>query len=59
MILDQNSELSRALVILEDDNLKPNNKVFCDPKWVAEEIKKHYLKWQHIIKCNFNVEGLE
>ena len=58
LILDTNSELSRALLVLNDENLKTNKKVVADPKWVVGEIKKHYLKWKDYIKCNFKVDGL-
>ncbi len=58
LILDTNSELSRALIVLNDDNLKSNKKIVAEPKWVVGEIKKHYLKWENYIKCNFKVEGL-
>ena len=58
LILDTNSELSRALLVLNDENLKSNKKVVADPKWVVGEIKKHYHKWQNHIKCNFKVDGL-
>ena len=58
LILDTNSELSRALLVLNDENLKSNKKVVADPKWVVGEIKKHYHKWKNHIKCNFKVNGL-
>lgn len=58
LLLDTNVELSRALIVLDDDNLKANKKVVSDPKWVAGEIKKHYLKWKDYIKCTFKVQGL-
>lgn len=58
LILDTNQELSRALIVLNDENLKSNNKIITNPKWVAEEIKKHYTKWRGVIKCNFKVDGL-
>ncbi len=58
LLLDTNVELSRALIVLNDDNLKYNKKVVADPKWVVGEIKKHYLKWKDYIKCTFNIEGL-
>ena len=58
LILDSNMELSRALVVLDDVNLKSNKKLIADPKWVVAQIKEHYLKWSNVIKCNFNIEGL-
>jgi hypothetical protein len=58
LLLDSNHELSRALVVLNDENLKSNKKVVADPKWVVGEIKKHYLKWKDYIKCNFKIDGL-
>lgn len=58
LLLDTNMELSRALVVLNDENLKANKKVIADPKWVACEIKKHYFKWKDYIKCNFKVDGI-
>ena len=58
LLLDTNAELSRALIVLKDDNLRYNKKVVADPKWVVGEIKKHYLKWKDYIKCTFNVDGL-
>lgn len=58
LILDSNAELSRALIILNDDNLKYNKKISADPKWVVGEIIKHYQKWKDYIKCNFKIDGL-
>ena len=58
LILDTNAELSRALLVLNDENLKTNKKVVAEPPWVVGEIKKHYLKWKDYIKCNFKVDGL-
>ena len=58
LILDTNAELSRALLVLNDTNLKSSKKMVADPKWVVGEIKKHYLKWKDYIKCNFKVDGL-
>jgi hypothetical protein len=59
LILDTNAELSRALIVLKDDNLKYNSKkIIADPKWVVGEIIKHYQKWKDYVKCNFKVEGI-
>lgn len=58
IIADFNVELSRALVALDDENVKSNKKAILDPKWVAGEVRKHYLKWQEFIKCAFVVKGL-
>lgn len=58
LILDSNAELSRALIVLKDDNLKYNKKIIADPKWVVGEIIKHYQKWKDYVKCNFKVESL-
>lgn len=58
LILDSHSELSRALVVLNDKNLKYSKKIICDPKWVVEKIKEHFLKWQDHIRCGFKIEGL-
>ena len=57
LILDSNAELSRALIVLKDDNLKYSKKIIADPKWVAGEIIKHYQKWKDYVKCNFK-DGL-
>lgn len=58
LILDCNAELSRALIVLKDNNLKYNKKIIADPKWVAGEIIKYYQKWKDYVKCNFKVDGL-
>ena len=58
LILDANAELSRALIVLKDDNLKYNKKIIADPKWVSGEIIKHYQKWKDYVKCNFKVDGI-
>lgn len=58
LILDSNAELSRALIVLKDNNLKSNKKIISDPKWVSGEIIKHYQKWKDFVRCNFKVEGL-
>jgi hypothetical protein len=49
LLLNTNLELSRALVTLQTDLEKP---------FVIGKIKEHYLKWQHRIKCCFNIKGL-
>lgn len=59
LILDSNAELSRALIVLKDDNLKWNKSIASDPKWVSDEIIKHYKKWKNVIKCNFKIKELE
>jgi hypothetical protein len=58
LLLDTNLELSKALLVLNDENLKANKKVVAEPKWVVGEIKKHYLKWRDYIKCNFEIDGI-
>lgn len=58
LILDSNVELSRALIVLNDDNLKYGKKIIAEPKWVVGEIIKHYQKWKDYVKCNFKVDGL-
>lgn len=57
LITDQNAELSRALVVLKDSSVK-HKKPIVDPQWVKEQIMNHYIKWQHKIKCCFQIEGL-
>ena|ERR1035437_5838087 len=57
LILDSNSELSRALVTLEDPNIGKKNPII-ELNFVLGEIKKHYLKWQNTIRCNFKIKGL-
>ncbi len=59
LIKDSNAELSRALTVLNDDNLTAGKNVICDPKWVVGEIIKHYIKWKDVVMCNFKIEGLE
>ena len=58
MILDYNMELSRALIVLKDKNLKYDKNIIADPKWVTGEIIKHYQKWKDYIRCNFKIDGL-
>lgn len=57
LIIDQNVELSRALLVLKDSNLKWNKKIVCDPSWVVEQIKQHYEKYKDVIKCTFKIDG--
>jgi hypothetical protein len=59
LLLDTNTELSRALVVLKDDNLKWNKKIIADPIWVVGEIIKHYQKWKEHIKCGFKIKELD
>ena len=59
LILDSNAELSRALIVLKDNNLKSNKKIIADPKWVSGEIIKHYQKWKDFVGCNFKIKELE
>ena len=59
LLLDTNAELSRALIVLDDANLKFTKKIIADPKWVVGEIKNHYIKWKDYIKCTFKIDGLE
>ena len=55
LLSDTNVELSRALVVLQDKNLKYNKKIIADPSWVVGEIIKHYKKWKDYITCNFKI----
>ena len=59
LLLDTNAELSRALVVLQDKNLKYNKKIIADPQWVVGEIIKHYKKWKDYIGCCFKIKELE
>ena len=59
LILDTNAELSRALIVLQDKNLKYNKKIIADPPWVVGEIIKHYKKWKDYIGCCFKIKELE
>ncbi len=58
LILDSNVELSRALLVLKDKNLKYDKKIIANPDWVSTEIIKHYQKWKDYIKCNFKIGGI-
>jgi hypothetical protein len=58
LLLDTNLELSRALVVLKDKNLKWDKNIITDPKWVIGEIIKHYQKWKNYIGCCFNIKEL-
>lgn len=57
LISDQNLELSRALIMIQDPNLGKRKQIL-DAEFVIGEIKNHYLKWAHKIKCCFNIKGL-
>ena len=46
LITDFNVELSRAMVVLNDNSLKYNKDVIAEPKWVVGEIKKDLIKWK-------------
>jgi hypothetical protein len=59
LISETNAELSRALVVLQDKNLKYNKKIIADPPWVVSEIIKHYKKWKDHIGCCFKIKELE
>lgn len=59
LLLETNAELSRALVVLQDKNLKYNKKIIADPPWVVGEIIKHYKKWKDYIGCCFKIKELE
>ena len=59
LISDSNLELSRALVTLQDPNLgKVKPKPYIELDFVIGEIKKHYLKWEGVIRCCFKIKGL-
>jgi len=59
LILDQNFELSRSLIVLQSKHLKWSKNIVAEPSWVSGEIVKHYKKWKDRIKCNFKIKGLE
>lgn len=59
LLLDTNEELSRALVCLNDNNIKVNKKAILNPKWVVSKIKKHYTKYENYILCNFKINDLK
>jgi len=59
LIQDSNLELSRALLALQDPNVgKKRPKPYIELDFVINEIKKHYIKWQHNIRCCFKIKGL-
>lgn len=57
LIMESNAELSRALITLQDPNIG-KKKPIIELSFVIGEIKKHYIKWQNTIKCNFKIKGL-
>jgi hypothetical protein len=57
LILDSNAELSRALVTIDDKHANTKKQVV-DSGWVVQQIKIHYLKWQHRIHCCFKFQDL-
>lgn len=59
LIGDSNAELSRALITLQDPNIgKKKPKPIVELDFVVNEIKKHYLKWEDTVRCNFKIKGL-
>lgn len=56
LISDSNEELSRAFVVLKDENVKANKNALADPKWVADQIKCHYKKWSGVVTCNYPID---
>jgi hypothetical protein len=50
LLSDTNAELSRAVVAIESPKA-------IDGKWVVEQIRQHYIKWQHKIRCCMRVNG--
>lgn len=52
LLISTNSELSRALVCLQSKGELPKS------SFVIKEIKQHYIRWQHRIKCCFKIKGL-
>lgn len=53
LISDFNVELSRAMVVLNDNSLKYGKDVIAEPKWVVGEIKKHFIKWKDYVSSGF------
>lgn len=53
LVNEQNFELSRALVALEEPIIKKTSGGF-----IVGEIKKHFIKWKGRVHCTFKVEGL-
>jgi hypothetical protein len=51
LLSDTNLELSRALIHID-------NPKYMEKRFVIGEIKRHYLKWQHKIRCCFKFQGL-
>lgn len=59
LLLDTNLELSRAVIVLNDENLKWTKKIIAEPSWIVEQIKKHYKKWKGYIRPCFPINGVE
>lgn len=53
LITESNAELSRALVTLVEPDIKKTTGTF-----VIGQIKAHYHKWQHRIRCCFKFDDL-
>lgn len=52
LLNDTNLNLSRALIILDDKSMKKHT------TFAVDEIKKHYIKWKHSVRCVFSTKDL-
>lgn len=59
LLLDTNSELSRAVLVLNDKRLKYPKKIIATPPWIVEQVKKHYKKWKGYIRPCYPINGEE
>lgn len=59
LLIDTNLELSRAFVLIDNTKVQSLNIIVPEPSFIVSEIRKHYKKWQHKIRCCFNITGLE
>jgi hypothetical protein len=51
LISDSNLELSRALVAFDGEKIVAKS-------FIVGEIKKHFIKWQHKVRCCFKFKDL-
>jgi hypothetical protein len=56
---DFNSELSRALVILEEGKKRKVEKTNFNAKWVSEQIRLFYSKWKDRVSCVYKMDGMD
>lgn len=59
LIMDANEVISKATLVMFDENVKFNKNAKMTPEWVTSSIVKFYKEWKNFAGCCFKIDELK